>query len=310
MKVLWLTSSPGGAGEYLKSNTPGRGWIASLESRIKNVDGIQLGVCFFHNGSKEFKFSYNNVTYYPIEDKLSTLRSKMNSKAFNEIWDTNLTHLLKAVSDFEPDIIQLFGTETGLGDIVGKTTVPIIIHIQGLLNPYISNWFPRGLDPGKVLRNSSLNDVLLRRDLYSEHKLARKLATREEHIIRNAKYFFGRTDWDRRVVRFLNTDARYFYCSEVLRPIMYERQWNPTLQNTFKIVSTINPQIYKGLDIVLETARLLKMKSNINFEWNIIGLQQENKVVRMIEKVKGERFGAYSVFFKGVKQGQELISEL
>ena len=310
MKVLWLTSSPAGASNYIKQNTPGRGWIASLGDIIKECEDIELAVCFFNNTINDFKFSYDGITYYPIKDKLSSITKKILSKAFLTVWDSNLSDLLKVIEDYKPDIIQLFGTETGLGEIVGNTKVPIIIHIQGLLNPYISNWLPIGFNLNSVFLNSSFKDLILRRDLYSEYLLLRKMAKREEYIIKNSKYFFGRTDWDKRIIKLFNPDSEYFHCNEVLRPFIYESKWKYKSNGTLKLVSIINPQIYKGLDIVLETAKLLKSKSKFKFEWNIIGLENDNKVVKIIEKIKGMKFKDNSVYFKGIKQGSDLISEL
>ncbi len=310
MKVLWLTSSPAGASNYIKQNTPGRGWIASLGDVMKVCEDFELALCFFNNTINDFKFSYDGITYYPIKDKLSTKTKKILSKAFLTMWDSNLSDLLKVVEDYKPDIIQLFGTETGLGEIVGNTKVPIIIHIQGLINPCISNWLPKGFKLSSVFLNSSFKDLILRRDLYSDYLLLRKMAKREEYIIKNSKYFFGRTDWDKRIIKLFNADSEYFLCNEVLRPLIYESKWKHKSNGTLKLVSTINPQIYKGLDIVLETAKLLKGKSNIKFEWNIIGLENDNRVVKIIEKTKGLKFKDNSVYFKGVKQVSDLVSEL
>jgi glycosyltransferase involved in cell wall biosynthesis len=310
MKVLWLTQTPAGAGNYIKQNSHGGGWIASLGDVIKVCDNIELAVCFFNNNLSEFKFCYDSITYYPIKNKLSTLIKKIRSKALLTLWDSNLPDLLDVVQDFKPDIIQLFGTETGLGDIVGNTTVPIIIHIQGLINPYISNWLPRGFNLKTILLNSSFKDLILRRDLYSSYMLLKKIAKREEYIIKNSKYFFGRTDWDKRIVSLFNTDSEYFHCDEVLRSAIYESKWKHKSTGTLKLVSTLNPQIYKGLDIVLETAQLLKSKSNIKFEWNLIGLENGDRIVKVIEKIKGIKFKNNSVYFKGIKQGSDLVSEL
>lgn len=312
MKVLWLTNSAAGASTVVGQNSPGRGWIASLSDLIKEDKNIELAVVFFNNKTNEFKFQHGGVIYYPIKDRLSTIRSHIQAKLFGYLWDTNLSGILKAVEDFNPDVIQLFGTESGMGDIVGKTTVPIVIHLQGLINPYLLNWIPRGFNFRSVFFNSSIKELLMRKDLNSEYSLMKKMAGREEYVIKNSKYFFGRTNWDRRVVRLLNPEIEYFHCNEVLRPFIYKNagKWKNNNMKVIKLVSTINPQIYKGLDIVLQTAKILKDKTELNFEWNIIGLTGDNRIVKMVEKTIKNRFGNTSVYFKGVKQGDELVSEL
>src|SRR5690606_30330228 len=125
--------------------------------------------------------------------------------------------------------------------------------------------------------NSSFKDIVLRRDLYTEYKLLKKMAKREEVIIKNSYYFFGRTDWDKRTIKLFNNQSQYFHCNEVLRPFIYEAKWEQKSYETIKLVTIINPHIYKGLDIILETANLLKNK--LKFEWNIIGLENNNRIV-------------------------------
>jgi glycosyltransferase involved in cell wall biosynthesis len=307
MKVLWLTQTSAGASNYIKQTTHEGGWIVSLSEVLKVSDNIELAICFFNNSINDFKFFYEGITYYPIKNKFATIISKIKSRTLLSLWDTNLSDLLKVVEDFKPEIIQLFGTESGLGDIIGNTKVPTIIHLQGLINPVISNWLPRGFSLNAILLNSSIRDLTLRRDLYSRFLLFRKKAKREEYILKNSKYIFGRTDWDRRIVSLFNKDIEYFHCDEVLRPAFYENQWKHKSYEVLKLVSTLNPQIYKGLDIVLETARLLTSKSNIKFEWNLIGLDDDNKIVKVVEKIKGIKFKNNSVYFKGIKQVNELI---
>src|SRR3712207_8021342 len=36
--------------------------------------------------------------------------------------------------------------------------------------------------------------------------------SREVNTIRKGKYFFGRTDWDRRTIQIYNRDCKYFHC--------------------------------------------------------------------------------------------------
>ena len=309
MRVLWLSNTAVGASEYLKIKFDSGGWMSSLETYIKTVEGIDLAVCFFNNGNNPFKFSFNSVTYYPIKDKFSTIVSKITLKLFNKLYDSNLPDLLKVINDFKPDIIQLFGTESGLGEIVTKTKIPVIIHIQGIINPCASAWLPKGISLNKILINSNLTDLLRKLDWYSKYKLYTKIATREELIIRNAKYFFGRTEWDKRIIHIYNANIEYFHCNELLRPIFYENKWCWKNESELKLVSTINPQIYKGLEIILETAVLLK-KTKLKFEWNIIGINDDNDLVKLIEKIFKKRFQDNNVFFKGPKYGQSMISEL
>lgn len=310
IRVLWLTNTPVGASDILEIKGHTGGWMSSLETRIKKTEGFELAVCFFHNDQKRFNFFHNAVTYYPIKSKNSSLIGKFRTRFFNELYDSNLPALRKVIDDFKPDVIQLFGTESGLGEIIAHTNIPVIIHIQGLINPCLAAWFPKGISQGTILMHSPLLSVLLKKAFIGYYYIMKNTAKREEAIIKSAKYFFGRTEWDKRVISLYNSKATYFHCDELLRPIFFKSSWTIKQEPVIKIVTCLNPVIYKGIEIILETACLLSRLSNLQFEWNIIGLTENHSLVRLVEKVKKTGFKENHVFFRGFKNEYELVDEL
>jgi glycosyltransferase involved in cell wall biosynthesis len=310
MRVLWLTNTPVGASDVLNIKSHTGGWMSALETHIKRKPGIELGVCFFYNKQKRFKFLYNSVTYYPIKDRNSSLVGKFRSRFFNRLYDTNIAGLKKAIDDFKPDIIQLFGTESGLGEIIKETKIPVIIHIQGLLNPCLAAWFPKGITQSTILMHSPLLSVFLKKAFIGYYYFIKKTAKREEGIIKAAKYFFGRTDWDRRMISIYNEKASYFHCDELLRTIFFKNEWTLKKKPVLKIVTCLNPVIYKGIEIILEASNLLTRLTQVQFEWNIIGITGDNDLVCLMEKIKKRRFKDNNVFFRGFKGEYELVDEL
>lgn len=312
MRVLWLTCTAAGASKIVNHIAPGRGWIASLSDLLKADDNVDLAVAFFDNYKTDFKFEFEGIMYYPMKDKLSSRFKQVKLRLIGKLWDTNLLGVQKVIEDFKPDIIQIFGTESGMGDIVGNTKVPIIIHLQGLINPYVLQWLPKNISLLSILFNSKIRELIVRRDLVSEFSQYKKMGRREEQLIKKTQYFFGRTAWDERFVRLINPQINYFHCNEVLRPLFYEHagKWQENTSDIFRIVTIVNAEMYKGLDIVLETAGILKNKTSLKFEWIVVGVSKENRILRMMEINKKIRFKNTSIVFKGVKQGQDLISEL
>ena len=49
--------------------------------------------------------------------------------------------MLKVICDFNPDIIHVFGTEEVFSLIQNHTNIPVVIQIQGLMNPCFNNYF-------------------------------------------------------------------------------------------------------------------------------------------------------------------------
>ncbi|HVG42633.1 MAG TPA: glycosyltransferase family 4 protein [Chitinophagaceae bacterium] len=310
MRVLWLTNTPVGASGVLNIKGHAGGWMSSLEKHIKNVEGVELAVCFFYNKQDKFKFTHNLVTYYPVKDKNARLISKIRNRFFNRLSDRNRAGLQKVILDFKPDIIQLFGTESGLGEIIIDTEVPVIVHIQGLINPILAAWFPKGIAQSTVLLNSPVLSILSNKGFFGYYYLLKKTAKREEAIIKSAQYFLGRTEWDKRVVKLYNTQCTYFHCDELLRPVFFKNRWVLKKNPVLKIITCFNPVIYKGIEIVLETAVILRRLTHLKFEWSIIGVTEKNDLVRLVEKVKKSTFRENNVFFKGFKLEDELVNEL
>lgn len=89
-----------------------------------------------------------------------------------------------------PDVILCFGTENGFGLASTLTDIPVVIHLQGILNPYYEAWMPQGLSWRKWLwgnKNAILTWLALK-----------EFKEREMKMFRSCKYFIGRTDWDQK----------------------------------------------------------------------------------------------------------------
>lgn len=284
--------------------------MTSLEQEMKGVADLELAVCFFHNNTTETKFVLDRVTYYPIHDNNKSFFDKVVAKLSNTLTDHNLQGIKDVINDFKPDVIQLFGTESGLGEIIAHTNIPVVTHLQGLINPYVSAWFPKGISKSSTAAHSKLRDVVFLRSLNKQYEFFVKMASREAGIIRSGRYFFGRTEWDERMVRIFNHKATYYHCDELLRRDFFINQWESSPSALLKIVTIVKPNMYKGLEMVLEAASILKKNTSLTFQWVIIGANQNSQAVLLFEKVKNLKFADQSIVFKGGKDTAELIKEL
>lgn len=149
MKILWCTHSLAGfkpeAGGY-----NGCGWITSLLDQLVNVDGIEIGVAFFYGEDAE-SLVKDKITYYPIKQRKVSVLGKIktffgNYSAWEEEETYHLDRLQEIVEQFKPDVIHVWGTETDMGLITDKVEVPVIVHLQGLLNPYFNALLPPGIN--------------------------------------------------------------------------------------------------------------------------------------------------------------------
>jgi len=309
MRVLWLSALPSNAGKILKDSFAGGGWIASLENEIRQVPNLELGVGFFYP-KQVAPFEHEGVRYFPIARKYTGLSGKIKYRLSNNLIDSNLEGIKEVVREFAPDVIHIFGSESGMGEISGETDIPVIIHIQGLVRPYLSAYLPKAMSERSLFSSSSLRAILFRRGYFFEYNYFKKNAEREDKILRQTLNFFGRTAWDKNYLGLVKKDFYYVHCEEMLRPFFFEHEWVQPATGRFRIVSIINPQLYKGLEMVLETAAILKDMAGLDFIWHVIGIKQDEEIVPIFEKYFGRKFNDYPVVLRGSKTESELIEEL
>lgn len=266
----------------------GGGWIASLERIVRQIDEIELGVAFdfADNG---FSYKRDGVVYYPISCG-------------------SLEAYLRIIDDFKPDIIQIFGSENAFGVLCGKTDVPVVIHIQGCLPPYHNALFPVGMSPIDFLTQRGLSWRYRFIGLRSEPAF-RKNAEREIKTIQNCKYFMGRTEWDRGLIDLFNPQAKYFHCEEALRQSFIEGKslWRwPEDEGKMKIVSVISRPWYKGCDLILKTAQLLRRFTQIDIEWRVYGIPE----MKFFEHKYGIQAEKVGVRVMGTASQEELVEAI
>ena len=152
MKILWFTNTPCNynSGNGIRGYNGG-GWLTSLEDELIKCDNISLGICFCQDG-QPFKVENNGVVYYPVprhkkstKDKILDIIRYKDPKRDEILWDHYKTVFKKAIDDFKPDVIHIFGSELYMGLATFVAPCPVVLHIQGLLSLYIYIWFPSGV---------------------------------------------------------------------------------------------------------------------------------------------------------------------
>ncbi|MBQ8570921.1 MAG: glycosyltransferase [Kiritimatiellae bacterium] len=302
MKVLWFSPTPSC---YMKNarGYNGGGWISSLEKQIKSKDGIKLAIAFFHN-DEAFKIEKEGVVYYPIRRNKSFVSRLLRFSFFKREDKKDLELLKKIVDDFNPDLIHIWGTENSLGLVASYKQIPTIFHLQGLMSPCLNAWLPpnyslfdyfisQGLSPIKIL-------FRIRAYLFNKHA-----AKREIEILKKANAIMGRTEWDKAYSSLYAPQAMYFHCQEILRDIFYKKEERKLGKKPI-IVSTLSGPLYKGHDMVLKTAKVLKEIGLTDFEWRVFGVNN----LRFAEKKTKIKTQDVNVKACGVVSAESLKQEL
>jgi glycosyltransferase involved in cell wall biosynthesis len=311
MKVLWFTNTP----SLYNSNYHnyfGGGWIESLEKLVRENSNIELAVSFFHD-IDHGKIVKKNSIYYPIkkdDKRKNPFRSIIRNWRGGISKPKNLNSIFTDIlSDYKPDLIQVFGTEGPLGLIQEITDTPVVYHLQGLINPCLNTYYP--VNQSEI--NFFLNPDYLYQNIIGNSpafgkKRFKNQADREKRLLSKAKFVMGRTSWDRIIAKLYNPEVEYYQIEEVLRPEFYKTdKIEITKKSVLQIISTLSPTVYKGIDVLLKTAQILKELIDIPFQWNVIGLEKGDTMLTHFEKALNMRHDQYNLVFQGKKNQNELV---
>ncbi len=299
MKVLWFSPTSSLYEQKIKGHNGG-GWISALESNLRSNNEIELAIAFNYSSNCNI-CEIDGTNYYPLYIKCN----KFSSRAKRQ--QLYINQALKTISHFKPDLIQIFGSESWYNLLACYTDIPIIVHMQGSLPSYYNARYPVGISVWDKIFSSK---VSLFQKLMS-HRSDRTFlynALQEERALGINKYYMGRTHWDKAIVELYNPSAKYYHCEEMIRDIFTNSTefWQYSNDSKLRIVTTISAPLYKGVDVILKTARLLTQFAKVDFEWNICGIANGD----FIEDCYGIKASDVNVNYMGVVSADKLTKIL
>ena len=288
MKLLIIAGTPGLLAVGSRYN--GGGWIASLQHELMSGfhDEIDMSLVHFYNDFPDTELDGCHYYSVPLEHRSFCNYRKKEGRYLNR--------LINIVLIENPDIILCFGSENPFALIQTMVNVPVVLHLQGILQPITEFILPHAMSWFAYKKNIGRNLI---------HIVWEKNCEREKRIFSSVKYILGRTEWDREISSLLAPQANYYYCGEMLRPVIYNSQltWEPKARNTKKIISIISSPFYKGADVILRCARLLKNSLGDSFEWDVYGITE----VKEMSRLTGITPENVNVFVKGIITAEQLI---
>ena len=305
MKILWFTNTSSLYDNNNNNNSyNGGGWIESIEKIIRTRTDVNLGISFFHT-DKCFKSKVGQTTYYPIPVNNSKLQKAKRFVLLNND-KKELGYFLRVINDFKPDLIHVFGSEQSFGLLSKHTKIPLIIHLQGILNPILNAYYAPGSSSFDIIKQNILKPLKLVLAFNGMKKFEYNI-DRESVILSNCNFFIGRTEWDKNISNLYAPSSNYYYGSEVLRDSFYKAEpWQIKERPKLKIISTISKSPYKGFDLILKTAKLLTVFSGIDFEWNVYGITEYN----FWENKLGINCSDVKINLNGVVDSNSLITSI
>ncbi len=238
MKILWIAQP--------------HSWITPLLSALRNsFDGEIALIIPVVTNSKYEEYEKDGIMFFNIPFSDQELKRTMRKETFNKFFHT--------IQKINPDIIHIHGTERNYSQIQSLIpNIPIVISIQGILNAY-KRYNLNFLTKKELIRYNSLKNLLGIGVLVKMEKLF-NTSTFELDILKNGKYFIGRTEWDIAHTTLRNRTAKYFTGEELLREAFYKmsQSWQLEKCNEYSIFIPSGISPLKGLHWAIKTVALLK----------------------------------------------------
>jgi len=286
-------------------------WIDSLLEELSNNQSISLGVVIPINRNYLQEDQKDNIKLYGLPNpKERNIFKKTYNKLIHATESTKINSYIKTVvDDFNPDIIQTFGTENPFGLVIPELSKPVIMHIQGFLQVWKAKYFS-GISSCEQFRYTSLKDRIFRGGSYNGFSTFQKRTKVEEKVISNCNYFMGRTDFDRRIISFLSPKSTYFHCEEFIRKDFFLKLWNLPLGNEITCISILNGTTYKGIDLLIESSLILQKYTTFTFRFKICGVSSNDEFVKILKKKFRKKTSFENIEFLGKLTASELVTQL
>lgn len=244
-RILWTVNLiPSEAAEKLNINTVVLGgWVESMTRQLREYKDIQLAIACKCGENQKFSIEANGVHYYSIP-----YSSKTKLEELEQICG-------KIVDEFQPDLIQIEGTEflhaKAMLDCGKESHIPVVVSMQGILNGQYQYQCGQ-LPVDDMMFSKSLTDIFAAWILHLRKRMWYKPRMKpEREIIEQAEYVLGRTTWDRAHTYAINPKAKYFTCNRVLRMPFYEEKWDINNMERHSIYVGNGYFALKGLHFVI-----------------------------------------------------------
>lgn len=255
MRVLWFANVP----TPIMAQRAGKGigggghWIAQLLNHLVGCNDLQIAVATAYPEMSETHFIEDGVEYF-------VLPQPKRFPAFGER-TIDIEKCAAIIEQFKPDLIHVHGSERFFGMLKagGKTQVPMVVSIQGLLEPYsMQRHFFGTMSAFDILKSLRLIELPVRLGLAWQFLDITNGAKRERKILAAADAFLGRTEWDRVHTQAVNPEAAYYHVGEIMRPAFFASHWKLDDCDRHSLIYTNAGDPRRGTENLFAAVALLK----------------------------------------------------
>lgn len=252
-KILWVCNTPlPEIQKFVGMKSYNEGWLIGISNHLREKDDIVFHYAFPQNiGKRTVHRIINGVNFWGFYN------CRKNSYKIEKERIQNFSTIIKKI---DPDIIHIFGTEYQhtlecIKSVEDKRK--IVVSLQGLASE-IAKVYVNGI-PFKDRLVGRIEGNHYQCMLTEQYEFYRR-GINEKKILLSVKNVIGRTDWDRRYVKKINSKCNYYHCNETLRDIFYVDSWDINRIKRYSIfVSQANYTI-KGIHILITALPMIKKR--------------------------------------------------
>lgn len=261
-RILWIVNImlPEIAQKLGMDYSPREGWLSGVFAKMTadNPD-YELGVAFPTSDGAMCEsdsgcriIDVRGIKCYPFfEDLLHP-----------EIYDSGLEDRLdRIMSDFNPDLVHIFGTEFPHGlaaaTVFGESK-KTLVGLQGLCGRIARDYMAD--IPLRVQRQVTLRDFLKKDSLADQKKKFLLRGENERKLIEKAGYVTGRTSFDKEETMRINSDCIYLPMNETMRAGFYDGEWDYASVDKHTLFTGQGDYPIKGFHFLIEAMGMLVKK--------------------------------------------------
>lgn len=257
MKVLWLCLFlPEQVANKLNiKESVKEGWITGALDRMVEDSDVSLAIA--HPVISELEETKEEIM---LTEKFSVTCFRFREDTLHpERYDSSMEiRLHRIVSEFDPDVIHVFGTEYGhtlaMTNVISRLeeagkSPRLLVGLQGIIYR-CGEEYECGLSRDIVNRNT-FRDIIKRDNIRCAKAKFISRGENEKKALSKVKHVTGRTRFDRDCAISLNPDVVYHHMNETLRAPFYSGAWNLADCRRHSIFVSQGDYPLKGLHIVL-----------------------------------------------------------
>lgn len=303
LRVLWLSNKV-----HSRSDGAGTGsWLEPMAQALVRSGEVQLGNIAQGPVSTTTRQDCGPVQQWVVPRGRSG-RDGLPASG-------TVAQIAKAVDEFSPDLIHVWGTEGywGLLTARGLLQAPALLEMQGLKRT-IAEVFSGGLSLAAQLACVGLKEVLRQTSIPQRRNSFAKWGVFEEEIVAGHRFISTQSTWTEAQVRAMNDTCQVFHTSRLLRAPSYSAApWQPP-SNAVVFCSAADPAPYKGLHVAIRAmshlvARFPEIRLRIAGAHQRPGIRRDGYVAWLDRQIARLQLGA-NVVWLGPLTAPEIAGEL